>query len=386
MSLPVGIGVIGMGWMGHVHSRAYMQAAGRFPQCHAAPRLVACCDDVAARAEEGRQRLGFQYATTNWRDVVEDPRVAAVSVTTPNNLHLSVCTAAAAAGKHIFCEKPVGRSPDETLQIAAAARAAGVITWVGFNYRWAPLVQFARRLIEEGALGQVTHYRGRFFVDYGSNPSGALSWRFQHSVAGLGVVGDLMTHAIDSALFLAGPIARVVASRHTFISERPVTAPGQGTHFSTGTGAKAPVTNEDYAAALVSFACGAVGTLETCRVAKGHGCEMAWEIDGTKGSLKWSFERMNELVVHLPDGNPAHAGHAVIQAGPQHPFYAAFYPGPANSMGYEDLKTIETHGFLKSIAEGRQGVPGFEEMAAVARVAGAIERSWLSGKWEEVNG
>lgn len=385
MTASIGIGVIGMGWMGEVHARSYRQVPDRFPTSGLHPRLVVCADDVAARAEAGCARMGFERCTTDWREVLADPYVHAVSVTTPNYLHREIVEAAAKAGKHIFCEKPVGRSPQETAQIAKVAREANVLSWVGFNYRWAPLAQFAKKLIADGTLGQVTHYRGRFFVDYGSNPNGALSWRFQRELAGSGTLGDLMSHVVDSAIMFAGPIRRVVGSQRTFITERPTLAPGQGTHFSTAAGGpKGPVTNEDYVGALVEFAGGAVGTFETCRVAKGHGCAMVWEIDGTLGSLRWNYERMNELTIHLPDGHPAHDGHTIIQAGPQHPYFSAFYPGPANSMGYEDLKTIEAYEFLKSIAAGRQGQPGFPDILAVAEVLAAIERSWTSQTWETV--
>jgi predicted dehydrogenase len=385
MARTVGVGVIGMGWMGLVHGRAYRAVADRFPDGGVRPVLVACADDVEARARDAQDRLGFRHATTEWRRVIDDPDVEAVSVTTPNQLHVEIVRAAASAGKHVFCEKPVGRGPAETAAIAAAARRAGVLNWVGYNYRWPPLVQYARQLIHDGKLGRLTHYRGRFFVDYGSNPDGALSWRFQREQAGLGTLGDLMSHVIDLAHMLAGPVARVVGNRHTFISERPLPARGQGTHFSTvADGPRGPVTNEDYAGALVQFANGAQGTFETCRVIKGPRCELAFELNGTQGALKWNFERMGELLLHLPDGSDEHDGPVLIQAGPQHPNYAPFYPGPAISMSYEDLKLIEAYQFTRSIAEGKQGETGFQEALAVAEVQAAVQRSWESGRWEDV--
>jgi len=385
MTQAIGIGVIGMGWMGQVHARAYRQIADRFPEVEFRPRLVICADDVSSRAADSRARLGFERFTTDWREVLANPEVQVISVTTPNNLHLEIVQAAVKAGKHIFCEKPVGRNPRETALITQAAQAAKVLTWVGFNYRWPPLVQFSKKLIADGTLGRLTHYRGRFLVDYGSNPNCALSWRFQRELAGWGTLGDLMSHVVDSALMLAGPIRRVVGNQRTFISERPLPTVGQGTHFSTGSDAvKGPVTNEDYVGALVEFVSGVVGTLEVCRVAKGHGCEMAWEVDGTLGSIKWNYERMNELSIHLPDEQTAHDGHTIIHAGPQHPHFAAFFPGPANSMSYDDLKLIEAYEFLKCVANGQQRPPGFSDMLSVAEVLAAIERSWNSRRWEEV--
>jgi predicted dehydrogenase len=285
----------------------------------------------------------------------------------------------------VFCEKPVGRNSRETGAIAQLVRQAGVLSWVGYNYRWAPVVQFARQLIGSGKLGTLTHYRGRFLVDYGSNPDGVLSWRFQREMAGHGTLGDLMSHVVDMAHVLAGPIRRVVANQKTFIASRPAATPGQGTHFTIRPGApRVAVTNEDYVGALVDFTCGAQGSLEVCRVVKGPRCEMSFELNGTLGALKWNFERMNELLVFLPDGSAEHDGPVLIQAGPAHPFYTSFYPGPALSMSYEDLKVIEAYQFLKSVVEGRQGEPGFAAALDVATVQDAIERSWASERWEPV--
>ncbi len=385
MVQSIGVGIIGMGWMGVVHSRSYRLIADRFSNDGIRARLVLCADDVEARAREAQERFGFERYTTDWKQVVSHPEVQVVSVTSPNHLHLEIVQAAAATGKHIFCEKPVGRNSRETAAIARVARAAGVLSWVGYNYRWAPLVQYARQLVRDGKLGPLTHYRGRFFVDYGSNPDGVLSWRFQRELAGYGTLGDLMSHVADMAHLLVGPMQRVVANRKTFIRSRPIAVPGKGTHFSVNPDSpRAEVTNEDYVGALVQFACGAQGHLEVCRVVKGPRCEMAFEMNGTRGALKWNFERMNELQLFLPDGTPEHDGPVLIQSGPQHPFYSAFYPGPALSMSYEDLKVIEVFQFLRSVAEGKQGEPGFAEALAVAEVQEAMERSWASERWEDV--
>jgi len=374
-----------MGWMGLVHARSYRAIADRFHDSGLRARLVVCGDDVAARAEEAKARLGFETCTTDWKQVIAHPDVDVVSVTCPNHLHLEVIRRATAAGKHVFCEKPVGCNGGETAAIAELACRAGVLTWVGYNYRWAPVVQYARELIAEGKLGTLTHYRGRFLADYGSNPHGVLSWRFQRELAGHGVLGDLMSHVIDMAHMLAGPIERVVANQNTRITSRPLATPGEGTHFSVNPNApRGPVTNEDYVGALVQFAGGAQGTLEACRVAKGPRCEMTFEINGTLGAVKWNYERMNELELFLPDGTDEHDGPVLIQAGPAHPCFSAFYPGPGNSMGYEDLKAIEAFRFLESVAQRTQREPGFVEALKVAEVQEAMVRSWTNGRWEIV--
>jgi predicted dehydrogenase len=371
--------------MGYVHSRSYRQIGVRFADSGLIPRLVVCADDVESRAREAQRILGFERCATDWQAVIDDPEVEAVNIAAPNRYHLDMVRAAAAAGKAVFCEKPVGRTPRETAAIAAAARHAGLLTGVGYNYRWTPVVQYARQLIREGKLGRLTHYRGRFFAGYASNPDGVLSWRFDREEAGLGALGDLMSHVADMAHMIAGPVERVVGQRATFILERPEATPGVGTHFSVSAGGpKAPVTNEDYAGALAQFSCGAFGTLEVCRVIQGPKCEMAFEVHGTEGALSWTFERMNEMRLFMATDDDTRDGYTTIMGNPVHPFHARFNPGPGVGLGYDDLKVIEAHQFLQTVASGEQGEPGFSEALAVAGVLSAIERSWDSGKWEDV--
>jgi len=385
MAKTIGIGVIGMGWMGQVHSRSYRTLGDRFWDSDTQSQLIICADEMKNRAHEAKQRFGFAKATTDWRQVIAHPDVDVVNIATPNDQHVEIVKECAAAGKHIFCEKPVGRSPRETALIEGTARKAGVLSFVGYNYRWAPLVQYTRQLILDGQLGDLTHYRGRFLVGYASNPDGVLSWRFQHEHAGLGVLGDLMSHVIDMAHYLAGPIDRIVSNQATFIQERPIPPAGEGTHFSINAGGpKDKVTNEDYASTLVQFSNGAHGTFEVDRIISGLKCQMAFELHGTKGAIRWDFERMNELEIFLPDKNLAHDGFVTIASAPEHPSHQRFNPGPALSLGYDDLKAIEASKFLESIGEGTQCEPGFAQALAVAEVQDAIMRSWKSDSWESI--
>ena len=380
MSQTVGIGVIGMGWMGTAHSRAYLQAADRFHDAGFLPKLIVCADEVETRARQASQRFSFERHSLRWEDVVSDPRVQVVNIATPNHLHLTLAKAAAAAGKHIFCEKPVGKDWRETAEIERLAREAGVLTFVGFNYRWAPMVQYARQLICAARIGWLTHFRGRFLAGYASNPQTVLSWRFQQELSGSGVSGDLLSHLVDMSHFMVGPIKRVVGNRHTFITRRP-SPPGEP---PSATDSPQEVSNEDYVGALVQFANGVQGSLEVCRVIQGHKCDWSFEVEGTNGALSWNFERMNELNVFCRDENGSHDGYARIVSGPDHPFHARFNPSAGTGLGYDDLKTIEAHQFLKSIAERRQGEPGFAEALRVAEVLAAIERSCKTGAWQEV--
>jgi predicted dehydrogenase len=384
----IGIGVIGMGWMGEAHSRSYRAIPDRFHESGISPRLVVCADPVEARAQTAQQRFGYERYTTDWRAVIADPAVEVIDVTAPNGKHLEINRAAAQAKKHIFCEKPVGKDPQETIQSATAAHEAGVLTFVGYNYRWAPLVQYARQLIAEGKLGQLTHYHGRFLNGYAGDPNGFLSWRFEQE-HGLGTLGDLMSHVIDMAHMLAGPITRVTSDQATFIRRRPIPQAGSGTHYDVGSsaGPMGDVTNDDYVNALVHFANGARGSLEACRVINGAKCDMSFEIHGTRGAIKWNMERMNELQLQWRnDENPAQDGYTTLLSGPAHPYHQHFNPGWGVNLGYDDLKVIEAYHFLASVVSGQQGEPGFAEAVEVARVQQAIIRSWQSERWEAVEG
>jgi predicted dehydrogenase len=382
----LGIGVVGFGWMGQAHSRSAARIASLFPERTFDTELVICGDNVPSRQEQAVDGFGFREATPDWQRVVEHPDVDVVYVTAPNMMHEEVAVAAAQAGKAVFCEKPVGGKPDQTVRVDAAARAAGVITGVGYNYRWAPLVQHAKHLIESGALGEITNYRGRFFSMYGADPMGLLSWRFLVDEAGYGVSSDILSHAVDLATMLVGPISKVSGTMETFIKDRPLPKAG-GTHYDRGepgdpTGA---VTNEDYAAAMVVFENGARGTFESSRAIIGPESQMAFDVYGTKGALRWNLETMNEMEVFLVDeSGRAPRGYTKVYAGDRYPYHGHFVPGDANSIGYEDLKVIENYEFLTAVTSGQQHEPGFAQAVEYVSFQAAWLRSCASGSWEEV--
>ena len=383
MARTVGIGLVGVGWMGRVHSAAYRRCRDHYPDCAGVARLVVAAEDDTARAREAVDRLGYERSTADWREVVDDPEVEAVSVTVPNRLHREVAVAAAEAGKHVWVEKPVGRFPAETAEVAFAAERAGVRTLVGFNYRHAPAVRHARELIRSGALGNVDHFRSQWIAAYAADPRGVLSWRFLREQAGLGILGDLGSHAVDLAQCLLGPIASVTARTETIVRERPVPG-GAGTHFALSEGGvRAPVENEDAVWSIVRFESGVTGTIEASRVAVGPQARYAFEVHGSGGALAWDFERMNELLLFRPteDGD---AGYARVLMGPRHEPFGRFQPGPGLPMGYDDLKVIEAALFLESVVDGVQREPGAREALAAARVIAAMERSAASGAWETV--
>jgi predicted dehydrogenase len=384
MRKRVGIGVVGFGWMGQAHARSYRRIPMLFPERLTEPELVACSDTVAERARDAVESFGFREASDVWRTVVEHPDVDLVVVTAPNMLHVDVIEAAAAAGKHVFCEKPVGGTPAQTVRAADAARAAGVITGVGYNYRFAPLVQYAKRLLDEGRLGDVLAYRGRFFSMYGADPLGVLSWRFLQEEGGYGASSDLLSHAVDLAHMLAGPITRVVADRATFVTERPL-PPAGGTHYGRGSAGDPTgrVTNEDYVSLLVEFESGAKGTFESSRALLGPESQMAFDVYGSNGALGWNLERLNELQLYVTGGEP-HTGYTTVLGGDRFPYHGHFVPGNANGIGFEDLVTIEDFELLQAVARDGPHTPGFEDAVRVVEVQDAVVRSWESGRWEDV--
>jgi predicted dehydrogenase len=384
MKRRVGIGVVGFGWMGQAHSRSYLRIPTLFTERAGDPELVVCSDVVDARRAEATDAFGFREAVEDWHAVCEHADVDAVVVTAPNMLHVEVVEAAAAAGKHVFCEKPVGGTPEQTAQAAAAVRAAGVVSGVGYNYRFAPLVRYAAELVATGRLGQVTNYRGRFFSMYGSDPLGVLSWRFEQDAAGYGVSTDLLSHVVDLAHMLVGPITDVVGVRATTIGDRPVPLPG-ASHYGRGRpgDATGPVTNEDYAALLARFENGAHGTFEASRTLLGPESQMAFDVYGTDGAASWNLERLNELRVYVAGDEP-HTGYTTVFGGDRFPYHGNFVPGSANGIGFEDLIAIEDYEFLNAVARGEPYEPGFEAALDYVAVQAALVRSWESGGWETV--
>jgi predicted dehydrogenase len=376
--------VIGFGWLGQAHTRSLLRIPTLFEGRAYDPVLVACSDALPARVDQALGSFGFRRASVDWRSVIEDPEVEAVFVAAPNMLHVPLVEAAAQAGKAVFCEKPVGGTPEQVACAARAAREAGVISGVGYNYRWAPLVQYARELIQAGELGEITNYRGRFFSMYGADRLGVNSWRFQLEQGGHGATSDLMSHAVDLAHMLIGPITRVSGVLDTFIRERPAPADG-ASHYGRGRpeDPRTPVTNEDYAAMLCEFAGGTRGTFEVSRTIVGPESEMAFDAYGTRGALGWNLERINELRLYRATDDRG-SGYTRVLGGDRFKHHGAFVPGSGNPIGFEDLVTIEDYEFCSAVADGRPYEPGFEQALAWAAVQDALLRSAQSGRWEAV--
>jgi predicted dehydrogenase len=380
MVRSLGVAVVGFGWMGRVHTQAYARVPHHFPGLSLRPELVAVADEVPGRAEEAAAQYGFAAAHRDWREVAADPRVQAVSIAAPNFLHREIGLAMAEAGKHIWIEKPVGLSAEDARAVSDAVTKAGVQGTVGFNYRNAPAVAAARELIASGEIGTVTHVRIRLFSDYAAHPEGALTWRYERERGGSGVLGDLASHGVDLARFLLGEIEALTADTAIFLPRRARPTGATAGHTRATGGELGPVENEDYVSCLLRFASGARGVLEACRVSVGEQNNYGFEVHGTKGAVFWDFRRMGELGVSK---GTAYQDQPVstVYVGPGDGEYAAFQPGSANSMGYDDLKVIEAHHFLRSIADNTPYGATLADAVHSAAALDAMSRSAEQGAW-----
>lgn len=380
MVRSLGVAVVGFGWMGRVHTQAYARVPHHFPGLSLRPELVAVADEVPGRAEEAAAQYGFAAAHRDWREVAADPRVQAVSIAAPNFLHREIGLAMAEAGKHIWIEKPVGLTAEDARAVSDAVTKAGVQGTVGFNYRNAPAVAAARELIASGEIGTVTHVRIRLFSDYAAHPEGALTWRYERERGGSGVLGDLASHGVDLARFLLGEIEALTADTAIFLPRRARPTGATAGHTRATGGELGPVENEDYVSCLLRFASGARGVLEACRVSVGEQNNYGFEVHGTKGAVFWDFRRMGELGVSK---GTAYQDQPVstVYVGPGDGEYAAFQPGSANSMGYDDLKVIEAHHFLRSIADNTPYGATLADAVHSAAALDAMSRSAEQGAW-----
>jgi predicted dehydrogenase len=373
MSAVIGVGVVGFGWMGRVHTQAYARMSHHYPT---APRIAlhAVADDVPGRAAEAAARYGFDHATLDWRDLLDDPRIQAVSITLPNFLHRAVGSAFAAAGKHIWIEKPVGLTADD-----ARAIKGDVHISVGFNYRNAPAVEKAREIVHDGKIGRVTHARFRLLSDYAAHPDGALTWRYERARGGNGVLGDLGSHGIDLIRYLLGEIATVMADTAIFIPTRPRPT-GTTKGHQRGAGEPGPVENDDWLGALLRMRSGARVTLEASRVAVAEQNNYGFEIHGTEGAVFWDFRRMGELGVSTGSAYQDEPVRTLF-VGPGDGEYGTFQPGAGIAMGYDDLKVIEAYRFLRSIADDRAHGATLDDAIRSAEALDALEKSVASGGW-----
>jgi predicted dehydrogenase len=330
------------------------------------PRLEMICATTVTSAERYRATYGFARATADWRVLISDPKVEAVIIASPQETHRAIAEAAFALGKPVFCEKPLGASLEDSQAMVAAAK--GCVNMVGFNYIRTPASQFARALIQRGAIGEVTWFRGEHTEDFDADPTRPASWR--NFGAANGTMGDLAPHMINAALALIGPIARLCADVITVFPNRP--------------GAEGRQTNDDIGQFMCRFASGAMGHLSFSRVATGRKMGYAYEITGTKGAIRFDQEDQNALWVYNAADPAGLRGFRKILTGPEHPDYLAFCQGPGHGTGYQDQIIIEAHDFLRAIETGTPVWPTFKDGMEVNRVIAAAFASAKSGGWIEL--
>lgn len=363
----IGIGLVGGGYMGKAHAVA-MSAVGAVFGTALRPRLEVIAASGRDSAERYRAAYGFARAAAHWQELVADPAVEAVVIASPQTTHRAIAEAAFAAGKPVFCEKPLGASLEDAEAMVAAAEASGCVNMIGFNYVRTPATQFARRLVAEGAIGRVTWFRGEHTEDFLADPEASASWRT--SGRANGTMGDLAPHMINCALALMGPIAEVSAQVETV----HVTRPGPD-------GRPATVDNDDQAQMMVRFASGASGHLSFSRTATGRKMGYAYELHGTRGAIRFDQEDQNALWLYRAEGPEATRGFTKILAGPAHPDFLAFCQGPGHGTGYQDQIIIEARDFLEAIATGAPVWPTFRDGLAVARVIDTAFASADGGRW-----
>jgi predicted dehydrogenase len=366
----LGIGLIGTGFMGKAHAIAYRTALSAFPDIPV-PRLVAVADMNAEAASKAAHQYGFETSTGNWKDLIANPAIDVISITTPNTMHKEMALAAIAAGKHVHCEKPLSPSLKDSLEMVEAAEAKGVCTQVGFNYIKNPLLKMAREMVEAGELGEITGFRGIHAEDYMHDPQSPWTWRIDPS-GGPGVIADLGSHIIGMARFLLGPITEVSADVRTVIKERPV---------AKGARQIKKVEVDDVARLIVNFKRGCAGTIEANWIQTGRTMQLGFELTGEKGSLVFTQERLNELWFYKAGGEPRHKGFTRIEAGPQHEPYGGFCVAGGHQLGFNDLKTVEMAEFLGGIAKGKTTGPGFREAYEIQKVVEAALASSRARQW-----
>jgi predicted dehydrogenase len=369
----VGVGMLGYGFMGKAHSNAYKTLAYMTWPPPLMPELVAIAGRNAEAVAGAAHRYGFSESVTDWRKLVSDPRIGVFDNSGPNNFHAEPTIAAAQAGKHVICEKPLGRDAAESFDIWQRVAATGVKHLCAFNYRFVPAVRLAREMIDAGELGEIRHFRGRYLQDWADDPDFPMVWRLDKDVAGSGALGDLGAHVIDLARYLVGEIASVSASTRTFVKER----------------GGVEVTVDDAVESVVDFAGGAVGTIEATRFASGRKNALQFEINGSKGSIAFDIERLNELQVHYSGSTPGKLSQGfrtVLVSEADHPFWEHWWP-QGHMIGWEHTFVHEIHHFLTAIRDDTDIAPHgatFEDGYRAAEICDAMLRSADSGCRETV--
>ena len=368
----IGVGLVGYRFMGRVHSNAYRQVACFF-DVDPAPRMRAICGRNEEAVSAAADALGWEGYETDYARMLDRDDVELVDISSSGDTHHEFVLAALEAGKHLLCEKPLANTLDEAKEMVEAARKAGTVSMVCHNYRRVPAVQLAKRLIDEGRLGKIRHWRAVYLQDWLLDPEAPMTWRLRKETGGAGPLADLGSHLVDLAHFLLGPITEVIGTAETFIKERPL----EGTDGEE----MDRVTVNDAAAFLARFENGAIGTFETSPLIPGRKAKESFEINGSEGSLVFDLERMNELQVHFVDETPEASGfRKILVTEPEHPYMEGWWP-PGHIIGYEHTFVHTVKDLLDGIKTGVRPGPTFEDGYRCQAVLDAVERSLGNREW-----
>jgi len=371
MKRKLNIAMIGHRFMGKAHSNAWRQV-GRFFDVPVEPVMKVICGRDEGAARIAAAKYGWLEHSTSWQEIVERNDIDVIDICTPGDSHMPIAVAAAEAGKAILCEKPLANTLSEARHMLDAVRSNQCIHMLCHNYRRAPAVMIAKQLIDDGRIGKLYHYRGTYLQDWIVDPEFPRVWRLEKARAGSGALGDLVSHTADLSRFLVGEITEVAGLLSTFITERPL----------PNSDKKAPVDVDDAAISLMKFENGAVGTIEASRFAIGHKNHLRFEINGSKGSVAFDLERLNELELYIEEG-PNSGFKTILATDAGHPYVEAWWP-PGHIIGYEHTFIHTVYDLLRAIDKQEIPSPNFEDGVRNQAVLDAIERASASGKWEAV--
>ncbi len=384
MAKTLSVGMVGYKFMGKAHSNAYRQVARFFPDLETVPVMKALCGRDEAGVRKAAETFGWQGYETDWRRLVARDDIDIIDIGAPGNLHAEIAVAAARAGKHVFCEKPLGNSAEEARRMLDAVEDAGVQSMVWFNYRANPAVAFAKKLIDEGAIGRIYHWRGLFLQDWLVNPASPIGWRLKKEVAGSGSHGDLLAHCLDTARYLVGEITEVSGMLETFVKQRPEMGAADDRMGGTASDVMGEVTVDDASLSLARFENGALGTFEATRYASGRKNYNCFEINGSLGSLVFNAERPNELQVYTTDTRPGtHGFRTVSVTSGQDPYTGHYWP-TAHNIGYEHTFISLLSDAFTALGKGESLSPSFRDGYLNNVLLDTIAKSAETKKWETV--
>jgi predicted dehydrogenase len=380
----VRIGMVGYKFMGKAHSHAFRDIPFFFDT-----EVVPVLQAIAGRDEQGvkqaAEKMGWASYETDWRRLIERDDIDVIDIVTPNNTHAEIAIAAAKAGKHIICEKPLALTLEQSLEMLDAVKKAGVVHMICHNYRFAPAVQFAKQLIAQGRLGKIYHIRATFLQDWLMDPDFPLIWRLKKEISGSGTLGDIGAHIIDLARFLVGEFSEVVGMMETFIKKRPLGDMDIHLKGRVESDKWGEVDVDDATAFLARFENGALGVFEATRFSRGNRAGNRFEINGERGSIRWDMENMNNLQVYLEDDERGLQGFRTINCTEvEHPYASAYWPA-GHIIGYEHTFINLLVEMMNGIANGYSPVPNFEDGVRNQAVLEAVERSVQTGKWVKVS-